>query len=51
MFLYLGSIAAISAIVLAVSILDGDFGEGGLFAELGKRMARAKPLNNRSLKT
>lgn len=44
MFLYLGSIAAITVIVLAVCILDGDFNEGGLFAELGKRITRVKSL-------
>ena len=45
MFLYFGSIAAIAALVLGVCFLDGDFNEGGLFAELAKQ-ARAKLLGN-----
>jgi hypothetical protein len=45
MLLYFGSIAALAALVLGVCLLDGDFSEGGLFAEMAKQ-ARAKPLGN-----
>lgn len=40
MFTYLGLTGAIALLVLAVCALDGDFSEGGLFAELAKRLAR-----------
>lgn len=45
MLLYFGSIAAIAALVLGVCFLDGDFNEGGLFAQLAKQ-ARVKLLGN-----
>ena len=40
MFTYLGLTGVIALLVLAVCLLDGDFSEGGLFAELAKRLAR-----------
>jgi len=45
MFVYFGSIAAMAALVLGVCFLDGDFNEGGLFAEMAKQ-ARVKLIGN-----
>ncbi len=42
MLTFLGSFAAIALLVLGVCYLDGDFHEGGLFAEMAKRVARVK---------
>jgi hypothetical protein len=42
MLTYLGSFAAVTALVLGVCFLDGDFNEGGLFAEMAKRVTGPK---------
>ena len=42
MLTYLGTFAAVTALVLGVCFLDGDFSEGGLFAEMVKRVTRPK---------